>query len=180
MSMYLISSTGTLSGSSGQIFFSNIPQTFTHLQLRVFGRIDVSANQSATSGLQINQDGTAGNYDGHAMLGNGSSITCTRQGFYNAWFTQPYLSANNSLANVFGCQLIDLLDYTNTSKFKTIRAIGGFDDTSANGSIGLYSGLWRSTAAINSLTINVSGNLFRQYSRVDLYGITNNPIATGA
>jgi len=178
--MVFIASTGTLSGSVGQVFFGDIPQTFTHLQVRTFGRINVNAINSATSGLQINTVGS-NVYDGHYLLGNGSAASSGRQGFYNAWFTQPYLSANNSGSNVFGVQMIDILDYTNTNKNKTIRAIGGFDDNNAGGgaNVGLYSGLWMSTAAITSLTINVSGNLFVAGSRVDLYGITSSQV-TGA
>ncbi len=180
MTMQFITSTGVMTGSTGQVFFDNIPQTFAHLQIRTFGRINVAATNSATSGFQINTIGS-NVYDGHFVLGNGSTASSGRQGFFNAWFTQPFLTANNSGSNVFGVQIIDILDYANTSKNKTIRAIGGFDDNNASGgaNVGLYSGLWMSTAAVTSLTINVNGNLFVAGSRIDLYGITTSAV-TGA
>lgn len=174
MSMFPIATTGTMTGSLGQVFFNNIPSNFTHLQLRVYGRGNLSTTAWQTSGVQFNLDGTGGNYNGHEMWANGSNQGTTSAGFFNAWFNSPYMPGNNSLANTFGIQIIDILDYTNTNKFKTIRAIGGFDDnntSTTNQRIGVYSGQYRSTNAITSITYNVAGNTFIAGSRVDLYGI---------
>lgn len=178
MSMYWIGGTGVISaGTVGQYFFSSIPQNFTTLQVRVTGRLSNAVTNSPTAGLQINTDG-ATNYDGHFFHGDGSVTSTGRQGFYNAWFTQPYLPGNNAGASTFGTQIYDIYDYARTDKFKTIKAFGGYDNN-GSGLIGLYSGVWKSNSAINALTINVSGNFFSAGSRIDIYGFTNTS-ATGA
>lgn len=179
MSMYWIGGSGVIAtGTVGQYLFSNIPQNFTTLQVRVSGRQANAAANSATSGLQINGDGTGGNYDGHFFNGDGASVSTGRQSFYNAWFTQPYLTANNAGSGNFGTQIYDIYDYNRTDKYKTIKAFGGYDNN-GSGIIGLYAGVWKSNAAINSLTINVSGNLFAAGSRIDIYGLTTSNL-TGA
>ena len=69
---------------------------------------------------------------------------------------------------IFGTFIVDILDYANTNKYKTMRALDGFD---ANGSgyAVLWSGNWRSTSAVSTITI--TGGTFAQYSSFALYGI---------
>lgn len=178
MSMYWIAGTGVLGSSSqGQVLLSSIPQNFVSLQVRVTGRIVAAAVDSSTAGLQVNGDAGT-NYDGHWFLGDGANPSTGRQGFYNAWFTQPVLTASNAGTGNFGTQIIDIYDYARTDKFKTIKAFGGYDNN-GSGKIGLFSGVWKSNSAISSLTINVSGPFFAAGSRIDLYGTTSNS-ATGA
>jgi len=176
MSMFPIATTGTIPVSTfGQVFFSGIPQTFTHLQLRVYGRTTSAVANSQTAGLQLSGSTS---YDGHGVGGNGTAVFATRQGFFNAWFDQPYIPGASSTANVFGIQIIDILDYTNTNKNKVIRGLGGYD---ANGSgvVSINSGFSINTAAITTITVNVSGAFFAAGSRVDLYGISTSN-TTGA
>lgn len=179
MTMHFITGyTAPTSSSAGQIFFGDIPQTFTHLQLRVYARTTNAVVNSQTSGLQLNTVGT-NSYNGRQLEGNGAAVSAAVPGFFNCWFNQPQITGASATANVFGVQIIDILDYSNTNKNKTIRAIGGFDNN-GNGVTGFYSGLFISTNAITSITWNVSGNLVAAGSTFQLYGITSNPIATGA
>lgn len=166
---YASIATQVSNGSIGQIVFSNIPQNYSHLQLRIFGRTINAVAASQTSGLQINGDG-ANNYYGHSLDGNGSSASSGAVSFFNAWFTQPYLPGGNATSGVFGTQIIDIIDYTRVDKFKTIKAFGGYDNN-GSGVVGFYSGYWGSYSSINSLTINVSGQLFASGSTIALYGI---------
>jgi hypothetical protein len=66
---------------------------------------------------------------------------------------------------------MDIVDYTNTNKYKTSRAFAGFD-ANGSGMLAVTSGLWMSTTAINSITFtsDASGN-FAQYSSFALYGV---------
>jgi len=64
--------------------------------------------------------------------------------------------------------VIDILDYSNTSKYKTTRELSG-QDRNGSGEIALWSGNWRSTLAITS--IEFSNGTFDQYSSFALYGI---------
>jgi len=72
-------------------------------------------------------------------------------------------------ANIRGGFIVDILDYANTNKYKTVRSLNG-NDANGSGSMNLSSNVWLSTAAITSLTLSSSSD-FRQYSSFALYGI---------
>lgn len=162
--------TQLLGSSQATITFSNIPQTYKHLQLRMLTR-DSAAQSGSQSQMQINGD-TGSNYNWHAMEGNGASASAaggTGSTTYIYGFDRT--SAGSNGASIFGADVVDILDYANVYKFKTIRALGGYD---ANGSgvLKFASGLWMNTAAITSFSISLqSGGSYVQHSRFSLYGI---------
>jgi hypothetical protein len=168
-------------GGTASITFSSIPQTFTHLQLRVFGRTDYDRGSGNLVPVSLycgfNSD-TATNYSWHVLAGDGASATSANgvntTGIHMGTLSIPAFRAP---ANVFGSFIVDVLDYANTSKFKTVRSIGGVDQN-GSGATTFDSGNWRSTAAINLFTVVTDGN-FAAGSRVDLYGITTSQV-TGA
>jgi hypothetical protein len=159
------------------INFDAIPQTFTHLQFRVFA----SANNAGGDTFTIyGFDGTGGSSNSayHTLYGNGISVfSAGASGQYNPGLTQmPGTSATSTR----GVAIIDILDYRNTNKYKTVRSIGGYD---ANGSgyVALTSvlafGIGSSTA-LTSVWFYIA-NSFAAGSRIDLYGITTSSV-TGA
>jgi len=80
------------------------------------------------------------------------------------------MAGNTAGANIFGAFVADILDYKNTNKYKTIRALSG-NDQNGGGLIGFHSGLWQNTNAITSITITeFNGNNWMQYSHFALYG----------
>jgi hypothetical protein len=151
----------TTVGAGGQsaITFSSIPSTYKHLQIRY------SANCTTTGNpiVRFNSD-TGSNYAYHILYGQGSSALSTS----GASQTFMYLGVVYQNTSVFNGGIIDILDYANTNKTKTMRALTGADNNSA-GEIGLFTGLWNNTTAINSITITLAN--FTQNSRFALYGI---------
>ena len=173
MSMYPIAS--QVLGSSSPVTFSSIPQTFTHLQARIFART-TSSNVADVTFFQINGDG-GNNYAWHYLLGDGASATSSA-GTSSSGGRLYSISGANAGSNIWGNQIVDFLDYTNTNKNKTVRSIGGFDNN-GSGQVALSSSLWMNTNAITSITFF---GLFLAYgagTRIDLYGIQSSP-ATGA
>ena len=173
--MFPIASITVGAGGLSAFSFTGIPQNFTHLQLRVFMKTSITGNVDSIY-MQPNADSTAADFYAHTLYGNGSSAASSV--FANTSMAAYGVSpANTSTANIFGVAIIDILDYANTNKYKTIRSISGHD---ANGSgiVQLGSELWQSTSAITSLAGGANVG-FLQYSRFDLYGISNSP-ATGA
>jgi hypothetical protein len=146
----------TLASATSTITISNIPQTYRHLQLRCI-------QNNGGDRLQFNSD-TATNYTRHYLLGNGTTASS------GASINQTYSAVGDytSTASTFAGTIIDILDYKDTNKFKTIRSLTGFD-TNSQGEIFLFSGLWRSTAAISTITI--TGGTAAQYSSFALYGV---------
>ncbi len=190
MSMYPIASQVITGSTTGSFLFSSIPQTFTHLQLRVSFMVNTSTSNDYGLALYINGDGSSTNNSNHQLFGDGS--TAYSRGIANqnpisygdVLFPYSTLVGGSSI-NPSSMQsnrvvaIVDYLDYTNTNKNKTIKILGGWDNN-GSGAVFMNSKLWNNTAAVSSIGgFCDNGPNFTVGSRFDLYGIqTSN--ATGA
>ena len=160
-----IASTLVGSGGVNNITFNDIPQTYKHLQIRGIVRCSVASDNIL---IRFNKDG-ATNYSWHVLRGDGANATATWVGPTSAgelgWTTYSGLTSN-----AFGAMIIDILDYGNSLKTKTVRTYGG-GDTNGGGLMTLNGALWKSLDPINSITINMGSGNFTEYSRLSLYGI---------
>jgi len=160
------------SGGSSSITFTSFPSTYTHLQIRGIARDNRSASGLATGGLQFNSDSTYTNYRGHILYGTGSTAAAATSQPSNGTALAFSTNGNSSTANSFAAAVIDILDYANTSKYKTVRTLSGADNNDTTGEIDFVSGVWMSTAAITNITLIPYGsNSFVQYSSFALYGV---------
>jgi hypothetical protein len=159
----------TSSGSTNLIEFTSIPSTYAHLQVRIFSRSARSAADD-TVYIRLNSDSSS-SYSWHRLRGDGSSASAG--GYYpdGIMFAGATPGAS-ATSGIFGTSVVDILDYKNTSKNKTIRSLGGYD-ANGSGMVELYSGSWNSTAAVTSLTFAnyASGNNFVAGTIFALYGI---------
>jgi hydroxypyruvate isomerase len=157
------------SSSVSSITFNNIPSTYTHLQIRCIARADRAGNTYEGVAFQFNND-TASNYSAHNLSADGSSATA--EAAANASNMNAVLiSAATAGANTFGAGVVDILDYANTNKYKTIRTLGGMNNN-GSGIIRFSSGSWRNTNAVTSIKmIATNGSNFVQYSQFSLYGV---------
>jgi hypothetical protein len=156
------------SGGTTTITFSSIPQTYAHLQIRIFARANLAANVFSI-GTRYNSD-SGTNYVYHAMYGQGSSALAGSATSVNYDYAGLVMGTNPS--NNFAADVFDILDYKNTNKFKTTRNLGGGDVNGAGGFPMFASSLWQNTSAINSISISTAGfGDFLQYSHFALYGI---------
>jgi|LakMenE01Jun11ns_1017448.scaffolds.fasta_scaffold9906174_4 hypothetical protein len=166
-------------GAEGQstVVFSSIPQTFKHLQIRAM------ATTPSVNGIYdqttFNSD-TGSNYSFHFLEGRpdlsptaraSSGVSQSHVRLF-AWGSGPYGTGTTGWPAV---GIADILDYTDTNKYTTIRGLGGGDSNSTVSSVGLTSGSWRNTNAITSITLTAfavgSATTFAQYSSFALYGI---------
>lgn len=152
-------------GSGGQttISFTSIPSTYKHLQIRGTW---ANAGTSQYASIRFNND-TSSNYAYHDFYGDGANVY-TEAVSSTTGIGMAYSSSTTSYTGF----VYDILDYTSTTKNKTIRGIEG-RDTNGGGTIALHSGLWFKTPeAISSIDIYVSTtNNIKQYSSFALYGI---------
>ena len=161
------------SGGSSGITFSSIPSTYKHLQLRFIGRMDSGSYYAQGLNVQFNSD-SGSNYAWHYIAGYsgaGTSVFASGNPDYTFMQNVGVMAPTSWGSNVFGVGIIDILDYANTNKYKTMRTLGGAEsnDTSFYNYASLSSGLWRSTSAINS--IYLYNYTFQQNSQIALYGI---------
>jgi hypothetical protein len=154
-------------GGSASATFSSIPATYSHLQIRIMGRTDRAAVYDAVR-LRFNSD-TGANYAEHGLYADG--VTLASYGSASATGSYTYRIAGDSgPSNVQGAIIVDILDYKNTNKYKTLRSLGGVDANASGGNLYFNSGLWMNTAAITDIVLEPIGS-FQQYSSIALYGI---------
>ena len=166
--------TYTLSSTSATITFSSIPANYSHIQIRVLARTNGSGQDRGSIALKINGDTTSANYSYHCLGGDGASAFATgaaSSGTNNLMGGISNIPAANASANIFGIAIIDVLDYANTNKHKTIRTLAGQDQNGTSGRVSLNSGRFGSSSAITSIELIPEYGSFFQYSSFALYGI---------
>lgn len=170
---YSIATITVGNGGASNVEFTNIPATYTHLQVRYTAQSNRSTYGRDLVLLNINSD--TSNMSTHSLNGDATTISSGAES--NA--TRIFAGACGTSAAgtyFFGGGVVDILDYANTSKYKTTRTLGGVDHNGTiagyGGEVVLHSGNWRNTNAITSLKFYPnSGSLFSQHSTFALYGI---------
>jgi hypothetical protein len=152
--------TTTLGSTSSNVSFTSISGSYTDLRLVI-----AVGNSSAGNvvRMRVNSD-TGSNYSRTELAGNGSSASSTRASNQ----TQFNLDGkSNSSTTPTELITVDLLNYSNTTTYKTIlnRANNAAYATEA------MVQLWRSTSAITQIDIFPNASTFVVGSTFTLYGI---------
>lgn len=152
-------------GGTASFDFQNIPQTYKHLQLRFIAQSTYAASVDNLA-MYLNND-TSNVYSTHTLYGLGSSASANNFSSSSRFYLPSLLSA--ATTGQFTIGAIDILDYTSTNKYKTIRTLHGYD-ANGTGAVGLTSGSYQSTNAVTRFT-GTTSLLFAQYSSFALYGV---------
>ena len=164
------------SGGSSTVSFTSIPSTFAHLQIRCFAQTNRATFGIDELRIRFNSD-TGSNYAMHNLYGDGSSVTSDGDASVTGMRTKGTIGTSTGNSGlVWGVDIVDILDYADGNKYKTIRRLTGVDLNGtvggAGGRVGLASGLWQNTNAVTSIDITpVNGSSITQYSHFALYGI---------
>ena len=171
---YDLLETTLISTNTASVTFSNLNtySAYKHLQIRAVARTARTAFSLDAIDLQFNGD-TANNYAWHSLVGNGSSVTsfAAPTSLNPSAMTVAQISSNLAPSGAFGAGVIDILDFSNTSKNTTIRSLAGYFSDSSRREISLRSGVWLNTAAVTSLTLKGQSDSFVSGTRFSLYGI---------
>ena len=171
---YSISTATVTSGGQTTITFSSIPSTYTHLQIRAIANDTYTISAPSSGQFQANFNGDTGtNYWYHSLYGSGTAIGSQGSGGYNGIYVLAGTTTGGVANHLMTPSVMDILDYTNTNKYKTTRTLSGTDVNATGGGkyIALQSGAWANTAAITSISITTQGTAFDQYSQFALYGV---------
>lgn len=153
--------TYTASGTISDYTFSSISGTYTDLVLVTSLKMVTGTPETR---IRFNSD-TGANYSYTILWGSGSSAGSTRNtgatGVDISYYGVPNTTEGNSV------QITNIQNYSNTTTNKTTLSRAN------NASIGVdaIAGLWRSTAAITSITIYPNSSSFASGSVFTLYGI---------
>lgn len=171
--------TVTLGSAASSATFSSIPSTYKHLQIR---GIFMPTNTDFSAVFRLNGDSSSSNYVAHTLEGNGSSAVASSSTPYTPSSLRILYTQDSTGSQYPAGFVLDILDYANTNKYKTTRALAGIDTNGAYfgaNRIALASGLWMSTSAVNSVTLysaqggygSTLGSNFAANSSFALYGI---------
>lgn len=153
----------SLSTTSATASFTSIPSTYRHLQIRQYA---FTATNSPNTLIRFNSD-TGNNYANHQLYGFGSGSVLA-SGNQDIDYILGVAFGNNSTSPHVG--IIDILDYKDTNKHKTVRILTGFDTNGGGYAIMRY-GVWMNTNAISSIQLPISSGSYTAYSHFALYGI---------
>jgi hypothetical protein len=162
---YVAIATQTLGSAAASVTFSSIPGTYTDLVLVLQ---PASTTFADNVGLQFNSD-TGNNYSSTNLSGTGSAASSGRTS------SAPYINVTNIIGTTgtLGAMTstIQIMNYANTTTYKTVISRTGQNGATYNGTEAIV-GLWRNTAAINTIVIKQSGSPnFITGSTFSLYGI---------
>ena len=150
--------TSTLGSAAATVTFSSIPATYTDLVLVA----QVTAN-GGNDDMKLNFNGDTNAYLSATYLyGNGTSgLSARRTSVVDVELDWTGIGTGR------GQTVIQIMNYANTSTYKTALARTDFADKGANAAVVL----WRSTAAINAIKVLLPGQQFNAGSTFTLYGI---------
>jgi hypothetical protein len=141
-STYTPIATQTLGSAASSVTFSSISSAYTDLVI-IANLINSSAGSNYSFSMRFNGD-TGANYSDTYLYGNGSSAASGRE-------SGTFMNIGNTgfTAGTFSPIIVSIQNYSNTTTYKT--AIGRGNNSAAY--VMTAVGLWRSTAAINSIVI---------------------------
>jgi hypothetical protein len=156
MSTYTPIASQTLGSAAASVTFSSIPQGYTDLVI-------VQSSQTSAGGytrITFNSD-TGSNYSNTQVYGSGTTAGTSRTS------SLSYMQTGYNTASVQVGHIYQIMNYSNSTTYKT--ALTRWNDTSDT--VGASVGLWRSTSAINSITLTQGSGNYNSGSTFSLYGI---------
>lgn len=149
--------TQTLTANASSVTFSSIPQGYTDIIVVIDA---TSAGDNVLA--RVNGD-TGNNYSFTRLGGNGSTASSARGSNTN------YLNFDGAAYLTTGRStwIIQFMNYSNTTTNKTIISRGNNAATGVDTNVNL----WRSTAAITSISFIATSNAYQTGSTLTIYGV---------
>jgi hypothetical protein len=158
--------TQTASGSSSEITFNSIPQTFTDLMVVVSARAAIAA---VSDQVIAKVNGSTSNLSFTILSGDGSSTSSSRGTSGTVW---GRTAGSTATSNTYSSFELYIPNYT-SSNFKQIISNSVSENNATTAFLNMISILWSNTAAITSLSFpQNSGSNYTNASTFSLYGIT--------
>jgi hypothetical protein len=159
-------------GGSSAINFTNIPQTYTDLVIKVSAR----STDGDWQGMYMRLNSATTNYTSRYLDGTGSAASSgviTTTGLYVST-----INGTNSTSSTFTNSEINILNYTSNNN-KSISTDGSAENNATAAYLNLIANLFSNTAAVNSISLYSAAGNIAQHSTATLYGVKAARTAVG-
>lgn len=158
-------------GSQATISFSSIPATYTNLRLIIYGR-DTKAAGEQNFYMGFNGDTTSANYISHYLEGSAAAVSAANVAGSSAGWIAVFPGVTGN-ANAVASLDIIIPSYAGTTFYKMATTT----QNSYSGATPTHSNLvtqmvWKSTAAINAISLPAPGTAFVDGTIATLYGLS--------
>jgi hypothetical protein len=161
--------TTTISSNTDTISITglNTYSDYKHLQIRMVVKNGSSGTSFDNVFMQLNGD-TGSNYSNHYLRGYSGSVSS------GSFSPSPYLWIPNSFpkqgeTNIYGSVVLDILDFSSSSKNTTVRHLNGAVTSTPVVTFG--SGAWLNTSAVTSILFLSGERNYAPGSRISIYGV---------
>lgn len=161
----------TLGGSAANIDITSISATYAHLLIVAYARSDSASGVAINHLVQFNGD-TAANYDWQKLQGSAAAVSAGEV-FASTSLAIGLMPTNPAGANLFSVHMAFIPHYAGTTNNKVCLSINSmkFGVTTGSMAVGLNGGFWRSSAAINRITLLPASGSFVAGTRITIYGL---------
>ena len=157
---YELISSSTLTSTQTSVTFSSIPATYTDL------RLVVTATGSGNFEARVNNS-TSAIYNFTYFAGGGATVDSGISTNADRWYITAYgMGLSSTIPQMY---TLDIFSYLNDSVYKTALSMSSEDQNTNGGYVVRQANLWKSTAAITSVTAQATSLL--SGSVISLYGI---------
>jgi hypothetical protein len=160
----------TLGGSAANIDVTSIVATYAHLLVVIYARGDTALTSTPLS-LRFNND-SAANYDYQQLKGSAAAATASET-FAQTAMVAGNMAANTAGANLFSAHIMFIPHYAGSANNKIALSIASLKTGTTTGLMtdNLVGGFWRSSAAINRITLLPAFGNFVTGTRATIYGM---------
>lgn len=154
-------------GGSSSVVFSNIPQNYTDLCIKISCRTSRAADEDGL-GVQLNSSTTGQLY--RIVAGSGDAVSSINTAYEPLWVCR--IQGANAGSNIFSSTDLYISSYSANAP-KVISADSVTEKSGTNAYLTLSSVLQPSPAPVTSITLSGIGGTLQQHSVFTLYGIKN-------
>lgn len=162
----------TLGSAAATIDVTGIVAVYAHLMIEVYGRGDTAATATNLT-MRFNND-SAANYDYQLTVVAGA-VTSPAEVFGATSLYCGAIPANTAGANLLSQNRIEIAHYAGATNNKTALVQFGYKigttAAASNVNVGAVGGFWRSSAAINRITLLPAAGNFVAGTRVTIYAM---------
>ena len=170
---YTFIASSILGSATSGITFSGIPSTYNDLIIKFSTRS--SNNGAVFENILLTFNGSGGTAYSKTLLYSQGSVSTNgsnRESSVSRATLESVGSGQSTTASTFGSGEIYIPSYA-TSQYKSFEVYGLGENNSSAAYMGVTAALWRSTAAITSITLAGDTANFATGSSFYLYGIKN-------